>query len=642
MFNPEFLLFAIFIGIVGGFNFNFKDLKDSAGKWFGVWAITALIYAIITGLFFWAVKPPVVAPYLTIFWFLAVWWLISLFIAGAREEEFPVIGTIIYAIFLIIFAGGGLVGSSPMFNAAEHRDLIGEVKLADWTEDMTPVDQVHMREVSKEQAQYLADKVLGESQKMEEGIPVILGSRYRVGEMNVCNIRGEIFWVAPLDFSGFWKWVRFKTTVGYVLVSAENRNRKPVLRDDLELNYTMGAYWHKNLKRHLYTHGYQSYQLREISFELDDNFDPYYTISLTKPTIAFGGPKTVKLLVVDPTTGEIEPYELDEIPEWVDRVIPEELAEMYIERWGSYVYGYFNTWFAKRNMVVPTQYTYGSDVWFVPNQENRNFWYTGITSISSEDQALVGVIMIDTRTGQAYNYRVPGANEQAVFDAVSQELGADAQKWTPTQPIPYNIYGEFPSYAVPVIGKEKPLLQKIAIVRGSNLSVALGKDKRRALQEYKRILTSFGNVVAAGSTSEELSISGKIRRKSPPEYQDSGINLYSLLLEDVPDKLFTVDSSEHPEIRVAEKGDEVNISFIDTKEELVPVSKFDLVAVELKKSDIQEKYEAFVQKSEKTIRTPEREREIERDLRSLSKEEKQELYEMLKKKKEEKKKKKKK
>ncbi|MFH1598283.1 MAG: hypothetical protein ABIB97_04420 [Patescibacteria group bacterium] len=618
MFNAEFVVPALLIGIFGGLNFKFNDTEDGFGTYLGIWAIQSVIYIFITGLIFWAGKPAIVAPYQAIFWFIALYWIIGLIVAGARMENFPTAGAIIWVVFFVIFIGVACSGCE-LFRYADYRGLIGDVEEGNWTEDMAPVDEAHMRVVSKEQAQYLADKVLGESQE-------VLGSRFKVGEVNVCNVKGEIVWVAPLEFRGFWKWNRFKSTVGYVLVSAEDNNRKPVLVDTLEMKYLPTAFWGSNLRRHVYTNGYQGYQLREISFELDDNYKPYFTISATAPTIGFGGAKTLGVIIVDPETGDIEWYGVGKAPDWVDRVIPEEIAESYMKSWGLYVKNYWNTIFSEEGIIVPTTYPYGSDVWFVPDASGRNYWYTGMTSSSSEDQALVGVMLMDTKTGVTRYYRISGSNEQAIIDAVTQSLGADAQKWQPTQPIPYPVYGEF-SFLVPVVGIEKPILQKVALVRASNLNVAIGDDKRSALRQYQRILSSNGNIVAPTYQQEIKQIAGRVVRRGW-ELQDETM-VFFLFLDNAPDKLFSITSTKNAEILVTEIGDRVELTFMDTDEEVVPVTDFNLVGIELQKSDIQAAYEAQVDESESSLRRLETSREDRRTLENLSPEELRELMNAL-------------
>jgi len=618
MFALQFVLPAIMLGIVGGFNFNFGETRRSGmSKYIGTWAIQSLITTISVGFIFWAMQPSIVAPYMTLFTMLFICWFLNGAILAARTDTIPSGAAIMLSGLIIIWLLVGMSGWA-IFRSNDYHTLIGEVEEGNWTEEIAPVDEAHIRVVSQEQAQYLANKVLGESQD-------ILGSRYNVGKVDVCNVNGQIVWTAPLQFRGFWKWNKYHTTPGYVLVSAEDNNRKPALVDTLSMRYVTSAYWGSNLNRYVYTHGYQGYQLRETSFELDDNYRPFFTISATKPTIGFSGPKTYVVIVVDPQTGEINEYEPGQAPSWIDRIIPEEIAESYMENWGKFVKGFWNTMFAEEDIIEPTSYPTGSDVWFVPDADGNNYWYTGMTSVSSEDQSLVGVMLMNTQTGVAKYYRLSGSNEQAIIDAVTQSLGADAQNWKPTQPIPYNIYGEL-SFVVPVIGIDKAILQKVAIVRASNLNVAIGNDKRSALRQYRRILSTNGNIVAPTHQSKIQGITGIIVRKGW-ELQDQ-MMVYSLLLDTEPSKLFSITSMTSAEIIIAREGDEVNLNFMQTDEEIVPVTSFDLIGIELRKSPIQSTYEIEVKANESRVRRLEQTRDDQRVLESLSPEDLRELMKL--------------
>jgi len=293
MFALQFVLPAIMLGIVGGFNFNFGETRRSGmSKYIGTWAIQSLITTSSVGSIFWAMQPSIVAPYMTLFTMLFICWFLNGAILAARTDTIPSGAAIMLSGLIIIWLLVGMSGWA-IFRSNDYHTLIGEVEEGNWTEEIAPVDEAHIRVVSQEQAQYLANKVLGESQD-------ILGSRYNVGKVDVCNVNGQIVWTAPLQFRGFWKWNKYHTTPGYVLVSAEDNNRKPALVDTLSMRYVTSAYWGSNLNRYVYTHGYQGYQLRETSFELDDNYRPFFTISATKPTIGFSGPKTYVVIVVDP------------------------------------------------------------------------------------------------------------------------------------------------------------------------------------------------------------------------------------------------------------------------------------------------------------------------------------------------------
>lgn len=638
MFDLTFLLPAFLVAIISSFNFYFEDFKTGVTNWIKNWFWVFCIFFLLNLVIFWMATPSVTSPYLTYFSYILLFLVINITILSFRsydgydvEMSKVKTGIICLIIFILLFSGAGC-SSCSVFRHSDYRNLIGSVSESNWTKDFSPIDEAHIRIVSREQAQYLANKVLGDAKEKA------LGSKYEVGSVDICSVNGELLWVAPLEFRGFWKWNSFGHTPGYVIVSAEDNTRRPLLIDSLKLKYVQSAYWSDNLERHVYTNGYNNYQLREMTFELDDNYKPYYVISATRPTIGFVGDKTEGVIIVDPQTGKIEWQDVGKTYDWIDRVIPLELAEDYMNNWGKYVQGFWNSLFGQENIIVPTPYTGtggegndDADVWFVSDSNGRNYWYTGMTSISTDDQALTGVMMMDTKTGKTQYFRISGSNEQAVVDAVSQRLGADGQRWKPTQPIPYNIYGEL-SYIVPVVGKEQQILQKIAIVRASNLTIALGDDKLTALRDYKRLLTSDNtNIVAPTGQSEIKMIFGRVLRKGFELQGDKTV--YFLNIDTAPEKLFGVTSSTSPEILVTNINDKIGIEFLDTNEEIVMVNKFDLLGLDLKKSEIQSAYEKKIVQSKDKLSKIDENKKIEREIENLSTEELKELLELKKQKK---------
>ncbi|MCH7759737.1 hypothetical protein IID20_05270, partial [Patescibacteria group bacterium] len=152
-------------------------------------------------------------------------------------------------------------------------------------------------------------------------------------------------------------------------------------------------------------------------------------------------------------------------------------------------------------------------------------------------------------------------------------------------------------------------------------------NKRSALSQYQRLLAeSSGNTFAPSYLSEMKTVTGSIARKGA-EIQD-GVTVYSILLNEVPDKLFTLTSQNNFEVLVAKVGDQVTLTFLDTDEALVPVNQFDLHAIEFRKSEIQTAYEIQVKASEKKLRQIEKKRQVKRTLDNLSDQDLEKLYKL--------------
>jgi len=61
-----------------------------------------------------------------------------------------------------------------------------------------------------------------------------------------------------------------------------------------------------------------------------------------KADINNDGYKTESVVVVDPVTGKVEEYSINDVPEWIDRVVPERIATDYISWYGAYPHGWWN------------------------------------------------------------------------------------------------------------------------------------------------------------------------------------------------------------------------------------------------------------------------------------------------------------
>ncbi len=499
-----------------------------------------------------------------------------------------------------------------MFRANDYRALIGQVEESNWTNDMVPVDTKHIREVSKEQAQWSGDKVMGEAAGS-------LGSRYRPGDYHIQDVGGELYWVAPLEFQGFFKWWNYKHTTGYILVSAEDGERKVELRTGYEMKYLNSACFSKNLHRHIFCKSYSNVRLRDFSFELDDDFKPWQVITVMEPTISFNGDVILGVIVVDPESGDMTFYKKDETPEWIDRIYPASLAESYFNYWGRYVKGWLNSWLWEENVMVPTPFNSGVDagnIWFVKGSDGRRYWYTGMTSSQSTDQSLTGLALMDTRSGKTKYYRVSGSNEEAIVDVVNSAV-SNYKDWHGTQPIPYNIWGEL-SYVVPVVNSQG-IFQHLAIVRLRNSQVALGKSKKDVLESYLKLLSSGGGEVAPTSnmaltemTLTVSSVRGVVLK---------GDTVFYLQFEEIPDVIFTVNPQVSPEVIFTSSGEIAVLKYIETGESIIGVSFFDNLNKALRVSETQSTFEEGREAIEEEIQHNESVEDAKKRLDNLSDEE---------------------
>jgi hypothetical protein len=87
------------------------------------------------------------------------------------------------------------------FHHSKYRALIGTVKEgSDLSKHIAPISLEKIRVVDQALASTLGDKVLGAQPA--------LGSQVILGTFNIQKVNNELYWVAPLLHSGFFKWFK--------------------------------------------------------------------------------------------------------------------------------------------------------------------------------------------------------------------------------------------------------------------------------------------------------------------------------------------------------------------------------------------------------------------------------------------------
>src|ERR1035437_1273951 len=105
---------------------------------------------------------------------------------------------IIIGIILIYMTVVPVVTSWALFRTNDYRDLIGKIDTeANLSNHMLPISIEKIRVVDQSLAQLLGDKVLGSQPA--------LGSQVTLGEFNIQKVNNDLYWVAPLLHSGFFK-----------------------------------------------------------------------------------------------------------------------------------------------------------------------------------------------------------------------------------------------------------------------------------------------------------------------------------------------------------------------------------------------------------------------------------------------------
>lgn len=467
----------------------------------------------------------------------------------------PGIGLIVIIVVFLICS----IAGSALFNHSTMYNQIGEIEEKSFLNDIVEIDNSQIPTVDIELATKLADKKLGED--------VGLGSQMEVGTFtNKQSVDGKLVYVAPLEHTGFWKWnSNSDGTIGYVVVSATNSSDvklvKEVNGESLKLKYIESAYFASDIKRHIRSQGYRSVGLTEYSFELDETGYPYYVVTTYKNKTLWGNPEATGVVICDPQTGECEWYPINETPEWVDIIQPEEFVKNQISNYGKYVHGVFN-WSNKDKLSMTEHIT-------TVYNNGECYYYTGMSSVG-KDNGTVGYIMVNTRDKSVVMYKMVGATEEAAMRSAEGEV--QNMGYSATCPIPLNVSG-IPTYFL-TLKDDEGLVKNYAMVNIESYSiVATGTTIAEAKRIYINKMNSIGNNVIFSDEVYGYTKEGVITRITANI--ESGESYYYMILDNDMTKLYMASYMISEELPVTREGDKVAISYVDESNGTINAVTFD-------------------------------------------------------------------
>jgi hypothetical protein len=604
---------------LGSINFRFSRIKDNQRGYFLGWFLRIVVFLFLAWFTFFCIRPAMVGPFSGALKVLLPFWIINLVWTCIESNEgsytfeprfdagsWALVVIVCISLLLTLF-------HVTIYRIMNVHRLPPLAQVQETTESFDPMDPAHIRQVHIKTAFWLARKVIGEGGKN-------YGSIYRPGNPTIQRVADKLYWIFPLEFRGFFSRRRANgESPGFIKVSAEDPRSPAELVDGYHMRYMPGAsVWTTCLHKYLYHRGYTNYRLTDFTLEVDDNWVPHWVVTLTRPTVAYGGDKVEGILIVDPETGKIGEYMVDRdtIPEWVDRVVPLWLAIKMNYWWGKYKgRSWWNANVGQKGVHIPTKYG-GSgkgkddkpDVWLTFGKDGQPYWFTGHTSPSSTDQSLVGYTMMNSRTGKTYYYQLTGANENDVVQAAFSPF-SDHDDWEACQPVLYRIYGER-TWVVPVINNEG-VFQKLTLVQASTGKVVWGDNKREVLAKYRRYLVTAGSSIAPSEEAALLSLTGRIIKIVPID------ETFYLYLDTAPDRIFSGEFLTLPELILTDPGDRVVIKYIETTEPIVPIEEFDNPKYDLQKSKTQERFEVIQEKQKMKEKELDRQKELQEKLDKL-------------------------
>ena len=463
------------------------------------------------------------------------------------------------AVVLVYLTVVPFITSATFLHTSKYQKMIGEVKKgSEISKHIAPISMDKIRVVDQDLAYLLGEKIIGSQPA--------LGSQIQLGRFAIQKVNNELFWVAPLLHSGFFKWFNNQEgTPGYVMVSATNerdvRLVETVNNKPLHIKYQPAAYFQSDIQRHVYFNGYASTGLEDFVFEIDEAGNPYWVISTYQKEIGFSGKNATGVLVVDAQTGAIQQFAIADTPAWVDRIQPAVIVEEQLNDWGELINGYWN--FSNRDKLQITE-----GLTLVYGKNDRSYWYTGLTSVGSDESA-VGFVLVDTRTKETTFYKQSGATEYAAQQ--SAEGKVQEKGYVTSLPIPYNING-IPTYVM-TLKDDGGLVKMYAMVAINDYTiVGVGNSMRETLTAFKSAYNSSGNKINPGTAAAKKSIKSVITRIQSDV--KNGNSFYYFTIKDYP-RIFVGSTQVSGELPITVVGDSVEISFDIDEEKIIDVTRFD-------------------------------------------------------------------
>ncbi|MFJ8460930.1 hypothetical protein ACIQ57_17565 [Lysinibacillus xylanilyticus] len=486
---------------------------------------------------------------------LAFWPAIILLTLGGAILASGIERKIKGVLFLASLGVAVYVLSAPLWNANEKfnsAEMKEEVEIKPFDETQTPAS------VPPQFARNKMKKAFGQ---------VPNTSYYELGRLQIQKVNGEYVYIAPVEFSGFFKWMNGKTTPGYFIMSATDSADNPKFVEQ-EMKYVPSAYLNANLERHIrLQHPYLIFY-GDVQLEVDEDGKPYYIQSYGDFISGRNGFDVKGIVLVDALTGKSEVIKLADVPEFIDGAVSPETVSLQNSYFGNYVHGYWNSRFGKKDVKLPSDEGTESNVSPIFDEKGDMYYFTDFTSPKEGVDSMLGYSLTNARTGEATYYT--GNLDASYMDSQGNlqiiEKKFIEKKWTGKMPVLYNFYGEA-SWLTAVLDSNG-FLQNYFIVSAANPEISVyAPTPKEALKLYKTALSRGGNKVEGSSHAEEKNASGKVLRVYKERLGD--FTVASFLLNNGEN--YVVSSETEPLAIYLQEGDEVILTYGDTGEQFLPV-----------------------------------------------------------------------
>ena len=480
--------------------------------------------------------------------------LLGAIISSGMEQKVKSLVTLIGIILLAYLLSAPLWNANEKYKSAEMEEAL-EIKAFDETKTPASVPPRFVENKMK--------KAFGQ---------VPNTSFYELGRLQIQKMNGEYVYVAPVEFSGFFKWFNGDVTPGYFVMSATNASDNPKFVKS-EMKYVPSAYLNKDLTRYIRLQHPKLIFYGEPQLEVDDEGKPFYVQSYGKFISARNGFDVAGIILVDPATGGTTKYTLDEVPAFIDGAVAPEAVSLQNSYFGNYVHGYWNSLFGKKDVKIPTDEGTEANVSPIFAEDGEMYYFTDFTSPKEGVNSMLGYALTNARTGQATYYKGNGEDSYMDSKGVQELIEKEfiEKQWEGSMPIIYNFYGEV-SWLAAVLDSNG-FLQNYFIVSAANPEISVfASTPNEALKLYKTAINRGSSTVDGSSNAETKETTFTVARVYKERIGDfTYVSILSTTGEN-----YLVSTEIVPLAVYIEPGDTLQVTYYDTNELFLPVKELEI------------------------------------------------------------------
>ena len=398
------------------------------------------------------------------------------------------VGSVSAVALALLIAVPAVLGffAQPIFRAKSYSRMI-PVTDANFADTVKEVDFDKVPIVDREAAAIIGERQMGSIQEVVSQF--VINSNYT--QINVNNVPVR---VTPLAYSDIIKYfINAKNGIPYYVRVDMATQDADLVKLVNPLKYSKSDILMRDIERHV-RFKHPTKMFGETNFEVDDEGNGYYVTSvLTKRIGIFGGIDVKGAIVTNGASGESNYYDLENVPNWVDRVYPAELLVAQLDYRGMYSDGFFNSIIGQRNV---TQTTRGYN--YVPLDDDI-YMFTGVTSIRS-DASNLGFYFVNMRTKESKFFSVPSADEYSAMNSAAGQI--QEKNYTPTFPVLLNVKDR-PTYLIG-LKDASGLAKMFALVDAENYQqVIVGNTVQEVIAQFN-VRTDTSNQPGADANERTI------------------------------------------------------------------------------------------------------------------------------------------